>query len=934
MESISVKFRLLIIISLVVGTALPHTPVLAQDTGRPPQQKAAALLEQLTPQERIGQLFLVTFSGTETGPNTPIYELTTNYHVGGMVLQRSNDNFLNDEDVIEGAWNLTNNLQWNEYNAAQDSAVESSDLDRTPPAYIPLFIGLSQEGDKSEYSQILNGLSPIPSQLAVGATWDPALAEKVGHQVGRELSILGVNLLFGPSLDVLSDPKPGQPSDLGVRTFGGDPYWVGQMGQSYIKGIHEGSQNKIKVAGKYFPGLGSSDRLPEKEIATVRKSLEQLKQIDLAPFFDVTGRAPAPASTVDALLTSHIRYQGLQGNIRSTTRPISLDPQAFQLLMGLEPFQSWRQGGGVIISDNLGSEALQQLYDPSGKTIDIRRVALDAFIAGNDILYLGDFPERESANRFTAIKDTLEFFTKKYQEDQTFANRVDESVLRILTLKFSIYPDFNITNVLRSHNLLTEIGTYQDTAQIIARKSATLISPQLSEINNVLPNPPQGGEQIVILTDTKPQKLCGSCDERPSLPQTALEDAILRLYGPNSSQQVRPGNISSISYRELIQLLDRKPETEYLEQALSQADWILVSGLDVSNDRPTSQAFHRLLAERQDLIRDKKVIVFAFNAPYYLDATNISKITAFYGLYSKLSPFVNFATRLLFKEIPSPSGDLPVSVPGIGYDLISATSPDPEQTFQIYLGEAPDPALTSTPGTQNDVTPTVPLYAVGDIIEIHTDVILDHNGNPVPDGTPVQFVITSEGESNYLPQVETDHGMASTSYLIEQARDLTIHAISSPATSTQISINVQGEPSGGDAVSISPTPSGSPSALSPTPENTDTATAPPDRLDDVPPSMWSLWFLSLLETIAIALIAYQTGAMLGLVRWGIRWGFSAFIGGLLVYNYIILNLPGSSWFLKSDQAPMRLGLIVLLGAFLGWVVGFIVQRRHSPLHLP
>ena len=63
-------------------------------------------------------------------------------------------------------------------------------------------------------------------------------------------------------------------------------------------------------------------------MATVRKSLEELKQVELAPFFAVTGDATSPESTTDGLLLSHIRYQGFQGNIRATTKPVSFDAQA------------------------------------------------------------------------------------------------------------------------------------------------------------------------------------------------------------------------------------------------------------------------------------------------------------------------------------------------------------------------------------------------------------------------------------------------------------------------------------------------------------------------------------------------------------------------------------------------------------------------------
>ncbi len=62
------------------------------------------------------------------------------------------------------------------------------------------------------------------------------------------------------------------------------------------------------------------------------------------------------------------------------------------------------------------------------------------------------------------------------------------------------------------------------------------------------------------------------------------------------------------------------------------------------------------------------MIVFAFNAPYFLDLTDISEITAYYCLYSKSPPFVEVAARLLFREL-TPAGILPVSVQGIGYDL-------------------------------------------------------------------------------------------------------------------------------------------------------------------------------------------------------------------------------------------------------------------------
>ena len=47
----------------------------------------------------------------------------------------------------------------------------------------------------------------------------------------------------------------------------------------------------MAVIVKHFPGLGGSDRPIEEEVATIRKSLDELQQVDLAPFFTVTLRA-------------------------------------------------------------------------------------------------------------------------------------------------------------------------------------------------------------------------------------------------------------------------------------------------------------------------------------------------------------------------------------------------------------------------------------------------------------------------------------------------------------------------------------------------------------------------------------------------------------------------------------------------------------------
>ncbi len=87
--------------------------------------KAQALLASMTPEERVGQLFLVTFQGTDTHDQTHIYDLIATHHVGGVVLLAGNDNFLPEPDTISSAHQLINTLQTIEANAKPIPTVEA-----------------------------------------------------------------------------------------------------------------------------------------------------------------------------------------------------------------------------------------------------------------------------------------------------------------------------------------------------------------------------------------------------------------------------------------------------------------------------------------------------------------------------------------------------------------------------------------------------------------------------------------------------------------------------------------------------------------------------------------------------------------------------------------------------------------------------------------
>ena len=557
----------ILLLSVFLITLAP-VPARAQTSTPPPGIRL--ILNEMTPEERVGQLFLVTFNGTDTGAESQIYDLVTRYHVGGVVLMSENDNFLG-EDTVVNAHKLISNLQRLTWDTAITPVLDLQTGNMITPPYVPLFIGTTQEGDGYPTDQILNGLTPLPSEMAIGATWTPDLAEQVGIVRGRELAALGFNLNIGPSLDVLESPSSSG-GDLGARVFGGDPFWVGEMGSAYVNGLHIGSENNLLVIAKHFPGVGGADRLPEQEVSTVRKSLEQLKQIELAPFFAVTGNALSERSTVDGLLVSHIRYQGFQGNIRATTRPISFDSQALSQILALPQFSTWYADGGLVVSDDLGSPSVRDFYASGGGQFLARIAARDAFLAGNDILYLGNIVSSDAPDTYTTTTRTIDFFVQKYNEDPAFAQRVDASVARILAAKMGIYDNFVYSNVVNDGAQIANVGSDTAVTFAVARNSASLVSPALSDLTSVLPLPPQPNEHLVFLTDVVDVNQCSECASQPLLAVDALENVILQLYGPQSGNQTEGFRLASYSFENLQALLDTPDDNQFVANDIDHSD--------------------------------------------------------------------------------------------------------------------------------------------------------------------------------------------------------------------------------------------------------------------------------------------------------------------------------------------------------------------------
>lgn len=126
--------------------------------------------------------------------------------------------------------------------------------------------------------------------MGVAAAGSPELAYNIAKATATEVSAVGVNLILGPVLDVLTNARY-QP--LGVRATSDDPQEVSQYGIASMNGYKDAG---MATCGKHFPSYGSLEFLGSSlDIPIITQTLEELSLSALVPFRNAiaTGRLDA-----------------------------------------------------------------------------------------------------------------------------------------------------------------------------------------------------------------------------------------------------------------------------------------------------------------------------------------------------------------------------------------------------------------------------------------------------------------------------------------------------------------------------------------------------------------------------------------------------------------------------------------------------------------
>jgi beta-N-acetylhexosaminidase len=233
---------------------------------------------------------------------------------------------------------------------------------------LPLLLATDQEG--GQLNALGEGFTQFAGPMAIGATGDEDLAERVGRAIGTELRAVGVNVNYAPVADVAT--QPANPA-LGIRSFGDEPAAVARLAAAWLRGLQSAG---VAGTAKHFPGKGEGSVDTHLALDSVERSRDELDAVELVPF-----RALIDAG-VRMVMSGHFAVPAVTGN---AALPSTLSRRLMHDLLREE-----LGFDGVSITDALDMAALPQ---DATQAIDV----VAALEAGVDLLL--STPDRRAQQR-------------------------------------------------------------------------------------------------------------------------------------------------------------------------------------------------------------------------------------------------------------------------------------------------------------------------------------------------------------------------------------------------------------------------------------------------------------------------------------------------------------------------------------------------------
>ncbi|SIS58948.1 beta-N-acetylhexosaminidase [Salimicrobium flavidum] len=335
------------------------------------EQNAERIVNEMSLDEKIGQMIFGGVSGTQMNPETR--SAIEEYHVGGLIM--FGNNVVSAEQTVSFL---------NEMKAANEGNPS------------PLLLGVDEEG--GTVTRMPPEANSLPTSRSIGNLNDPEVAFTAGTILGEQVQELGFNLDFAPVLDVNSNPNNPV---IGDRSFGSNTEVVTNLGIQTMKGIQE--EGIISVI-KHFPGHGDTGVDSHLNLPQVDKSYEELRELELVPF------KQAIEEGADVTMIAHILLPQIDQNY-----PASMSEEVITGILR-EDYDF----DGVVITDDLTMGAITNQYS-------IADAAVQSVKAGGDLLLVAHDP-----NLVAVVFDELK---AAVENGEISEDSIDESVERITELK-------------------------------------------------------------------------------------------------------------------------------------------------------------------------------------------------------------------------------------------------------------------------------------------------------------------------------------------------------------------------------------------------------------------------------------------------------------------------------------------------------------------
>lgn len=344
-----------------------------------------SIFENLSPEQKIGQLFFIGLPGTEI--DEPTRHLLETISPGGICL-------------------FTRNIK---------TARQTRQLLDEIRAGLPIepFLSLDQEGGLVD--RLRRVVTPMPSVKTITEKGNPECIRKQAEITAEIVRILGFNMNFAPVVDVIDESREKFVNGLYSRAFGKSKEDVEKLAGIYLDTLQGGG---CLATIKHFPGYGATEVDSHEELPKVNLSTAELFENDLFPYKKFLSEKEVFAVMVGHAAYPQIDLQETDENGRFLPTSLSFN-FITKLLRGELNFQN------LILTDDLEMGAILKNYG-------IAEAAKRAIKAGNDFLLICANPDR-MFEAFEAVKTAV-------YSGEIPSERIDESLERIAAIKSKLSP--------------------------------------------------------------------------------------------------------------------------------------------------------------------------------------------------------------------------------------------------------------------------------------------------------------------------------------------------------------------------------------------------------------------------------------------------------------------------------------------------------------